>query len=59
MYECFHCGCRAVIWQADFDFSDYALEGEGIVHELRCSKCGAEIITYRIPIEEDNNGNSK
>ena len=55
MYECFHCGCRAVVWDADFDFSDFCLEGEGIVHVCHCSNCGAEI-EYRIAIpdpEED------
>lgn len=52
MYECFHCGQRAVIWGADFDFSDYGLEGEGIVHSLHCSNCGAEI-EYYIRIDEE------
>lgn len=57
MYECFHCGCRTVIWDADFDFSDFCLEGEGIVHVCHCTNpnCGAEI-EYRIAIpdpEED------
>lgn len=51
MYECFHCGERAVIWGSDFDFEDYGLEGEGIIHELHCSNCGA-VITYEVPIEE-------
>lgn len=27
MYECFHCGARAVIWDSDYDFDDFALEG--------------------------------
>lgn len=48
MYECFHCGHRAVYWLADFDFSDYGLEGEGIVQECECGHCGASI-TYMIP----------
>lgn len=51
MYECFHCGHRAVIWDADFDFEDYGEDGEGIIHECHCTHCGA-IITYRIPIEK-------
>lgn len=46
MYECFHCGARAVIWQSDFDFSDFDLEGEGVVHILTCANCGAEIEYY-------------
>ncbi len=57
MYECFHCGCRAVVWDADFDFEDYGLEGEGIVQECHCINCGAEII-YCISTdnEGENNG---
>ena len=46
MYECFHCCTRGVIWDADFDFSDYCLEGEGIVHHCHCMNCGAEIEYY-------------
>ena len=45
MYECFHCGSRSVIWDADFDFSDYGEDGEGIIHECHCCNCGARI-TY-------------
>ena len=43
MYECFHCLSRSVIWDSDFDFSDLGYEGEGVVHFLHCSNCGAEI----------------
>ena len=54
MYECFHCGCKSVIWDADFDFEDYGYEGEGIIHVCHCTNCGARI-TYEIPLnnEED------
>lgn len=48
MYECFHCLCRSVIWDSDFDYADYGLEGEGIIHECHCTNCGAQI-TYYIP----------
>lgn len=48
MYECFHCGMRKVIWDGDFDFSDYGEEGKGIIHECHCENCGARI-TYRVP----------
>lgn len=51
MYECFHCGSRSVCWDSDFDFEDFGMEGEGIVHVLHCSNCGAEI-EYYIPMEE-------
>lgn len=47
MYECFHCLQKAVIWDSDFDFSDFGYEGEGIVHVCHCSNCGAEI-EYRV-----------
>lgn len=52
MYECFHCCTRAVIWDADFDYEDYGLEGVGIIHECHCENCGARI-TYYIDIEVD------
>lgn len=51
MYECFHCGARAVVWQSDFDFEDFGYDGEGIVHICRCCNCGADI-EYRVPIEK-------
>lgn len=51
MYECFHCGGRFVIWDADFSYEDKCYEGEGIVHECHCTNCGAEI-EYRIPLGE-------
>ncbi len=51
MYECFHCGHRSVVWQADFDFEDFGLEGEGIVHCCHCCNCGADI-EYYVPVRE-------
>lgn len=54
MYECFHCCTRGFIWNADFTFEDYGLEGEGIVHHCTCANCGAEIEYYiRLDEEED------
>lgn len=53
MFECFHCGNRAVIWDNDYSFEDYCLEGEGIVHELHCTKCGAQITYYVGEDDED------
>lgn len=52
MYECFHCGCRSVIWDCDYDFEDFGYEGEGIVQVLHCTNCGAEI-EYRIRFDEE------
>lgn len=56
MYECFHCGCRTVIWDNDFTFEDFCYEGEGIVHVLHCCNCGAEI-EYSIPIPDEEGEN--
>lgn len=52
MFECFHCGDRTVVWGGDFDPEDYGLEGEGVIHELHCSNCDADIIYYVIEREE-------
>lgn len=52
MFECFHCLHRSVIWQSDFDFADYGYEGAGIVQNLLCTNCGAEI-EYRVSFGED------
>lgn len=47
MYECFHCGEKAVSWDTDFDASDYGYDSDGLVQELHCNNCGAKI-TYVI-----------
>ena len=52
MYECFHCGMRAVIWDSDFDAEDVGYTDPGIVHMCHCSNCGAQI-EYYIRTEED------
>lgn len=52
MYECFHCGEKAVSWDSDFSFEDYGLEGEGIIHACHCNSCGARI-TYEIRCDEE------
>ena len=51
MYECFHCGMRTVVWQADFSFEDYGLDGDGIVQLCTCGHCGAQI-EYYIRLDE-------
>ena len=58
MYECFHCGARAVIWDNDFDFEDYGYEGTGIVHVCHCTNCGAEI-EYAVKIANSETGDDK
>ena len=55
MYECFHCCTKSVIWDSDFDFSDFGYDGEGIVHMCHCTNCGAKI-EYRIPIPDEDEG---
>lgn len=53
MYECFHCGFRTVIWDCDFDASDYGYDDDGgIIHECHCTHCGARI-TYYVPSQTD------
>ena len=52
MYQCFHCCTNSVVWDSDFDFSDFEYEGEGIVHLCHCTKCGAEI-EYKIKTGEN------
>lgn len=47
-HSCFHCGHDTVVWDNDFDFSDFGLEGDGIVHCLHCANCGSEIF-YHVP----------
>lgn len=52
MFECFHCGEKAVIWDSDFTFDEVDREGSGIIHLLHCTCCGAEI-EYAIEEKED------
>ena len=52
-FECFHCLHRALIWQSDFTFEDYGYDGDGIVQNLVCSNCGAEV-EYRVSFSEED-----
>lgn len=52
MYECFHCGAKAVIWDADFDYEDYGIDRKGIIHTCHCRNCGA-MIEYYIDTDAD------
>lgn len=56
-YQCFHCLENTVCWESDFDYEDWGLEGEGIVHVCHCSNCGAEI-NYYIPLGDQNDSES-
>lgn len=53
--KCWFCG-STLIWNNDFSFEDYCLEGEGIVTVLSCSGCNAFFEGYQeIEIEEEVN----
>ena len=52
LFECFHCGARAVGWEADFEYDDMGYEGEGLVQFCSCQNCGAQI-EYDIPNETE------
>lgn len=51
-YQCFHCLSNSVVWQSDFSFEDYGLEGEGVINVCHCANCGADI-EYYIPIDSE------
>lgn len=51
MFECFHCLSRFVIWDCDYDAEDLGYLEPGIVQELHCCNCGAQI-EYFIPIPD-------
>lgn len=55
--KCFNCGEDTVVWDNDLSFEDYEIEEEGVVHELHCTNCGAEITYYCK--EEDNETNAR
>lgn len=40
MPNCIMCGAE-LIWQNDYDFEDYGIEGEGVVSTWDCPNCGA------------------
>lgn len=44
---CWYCGEDTLIWGGDNDLNDVYGEGEGIITNLTCSNCGAEV-TYEL-----------
>ena len=48
--SCYHCGNK-LIWNSDFGYEDYGLEGEGIISVLSCSYCNAMVEVY-LPLDE-------
>lgn len=57
MYQCIICKGQ-LIWQNDFDFEDYGVDGEGVVSVFQCSNmdCQTEIECY-IPCIVDSVNN--
>ena len=47
-----------MIWGADFDFSDYGIEGEGIVSSFSCPNCPTTADVF-YNIGEEKNGTAK
>ena len=50
--KCGHCG-NDLIWGGDHTYEEYGLDGDGIVSNLSCSVCPAEVLIY-LPDEEDD-----
>mgnify|MGYP003662303998 FL=1 len=50
--NCYHCQ-SLLIWGGDFNYEDYALEGEGLVSNLSCPKCEAYVEVY-LPLEKND-----
>jgi hypothetical protein len=39
-------------WNADFNYEDYGLEGDGVIAVLSCTKCEATATFYSEPPNE-------
>lgn len=55
-YECFHCAEKSAVWVGDFTFEDFGYYGGGVVHELRCRNCGAQILV-KVPVDDEEEEN--
>jgi len=51
---CWFCG-HPMLWNGDFDFSDYDIEGDGIVATLSCQQCGSTAEFYTAMVDEPLN----
>jgi len=49
--NCWFCNGK-VIWNCDYSFDDYGIEGDGIVAALTCSNCNAFFEGY-LRVDED------
>ena len=47
-HKCWFCQ-GDMVWQGDFDFEDYGLEGDGLVANLYCPDCEATA-QYQVPM---------
>ena len=54
--KCWHCN-NELIWVGDFDYSNYGIDGEGIVSNLSCMNkdCGAYVEVYLKTDKKENN----
>ena len=45
--KCWHCKSE-LIWNADFDYKDYRLDGDGVISALSCTNqnCGSYVEVY-------------
>ena len=45
--KCWHCKGE-LIWNADFDYKDYGLDGDGVISALSCTNqnCGSYVEVY-------------
>ena len=52
-FQCFHCLTDNVSWDCDYNFEDLDYEGQGTVHILHCTNCGAEI-EYKVHADTED-----
>ena len=44
--NCWYCKNEELVWQNDFSYEDYGLDGDGIVSVLHCENCNALVNVY-------------
>lgn len=49
--KCVNCGCK-MVWQNDYDFNDYGINGEGIIKVFSCGECDTLSENF-IPLKEE------
>jgi hypothetical protein len=54
--KCPFCNEGELIWQSDFSFEDYSIDGDGIVQATGCTNCDVFIESHiPIPIKNQQN----